>query len=249
MISYTNITNTSGDGGTAYRTGAATLAGGRTYCIPWVATARPLEILNEPDPAPKGQLACRSATDCYMVGLKERIQIQTNSGQAWQWRRICVTFRQRTLLNNMSPSFAWGIQTSSGVVRVLNDIFLSTSNAGGTFNDLFWQGKQSVDWSSYFTAKVDSDRFRVHYDKTRILRSGNSSGIMRNVKLWHPMRKTIHYDDEENGEHTDENFYCSGIDKGMGDYYVVDIISAGTGGTSSDLLTFDPEATLYWHER
>lgn len=248
MISYTNISNDGSDGGTSYHTGAALLKGNRQYCIPWVATARPMFRPGGSTTDAKGNQSGRSAQSCYMVGLKERIQIQTSTSMPWQWRRICFTFKARDLVNQNATNFAWTQQTSNGMVRTINDIFI-INPAGGTFNNFLWSGKQSVDWSSYYTAKVDTSRVNLLYDKTRIIRSGNDSGVMRNFRLWHPMRKTLIYDDEENGGIMDTDFFASSTRQGMGDFYVVDLISCGTGGSANDLLSFDPEATLYWHER
>lgn len=225
------------------------LAGGRTYIMPWIATARDLSnnagIINS-----TAEEASRTATTCYMRGLKEKIQIQTNNGTAWQWRRICFTYKGLQLLTGTNGDGTRQAfrETSAGFGRVLSD----WNNANAVVNPLLvalFKGQQGIDWRSYFTAPLDTRRVTVKYDKTRIITSGNASGVMRNFTMWFPMNKNIVYDDDEAGpDETTQNLSVSSK-QGMGDYYVVDIIAGGTGSGTSDALTFDPEASLYWHEK
>lgn len=245
MISYNNLA--AGTASSTYATGAATLVGGKTYMLAWIPTARPMTTsgglgytVNDP--------AGRTATRCYMRGLKERIQIQTNSGESWQWRRIIIYMKGNSFTSKDSGIFKWWHETSNGVVRTINDAF-QEATVGSVLNTLLWQGKQSTDWSSYFTAKVDNNSLTVVYDKTRILQSGNDSGIMRNFNMWHPINKNIVYADDEQGDLIGQTPYSVVGRAGMGDMYVFDIFAAATGAVNSDTLTFDPEATLYWHEK
>jgi len=57
------------------------------------------------------------------------------------------------------------------------------------------------------------------------------------------------YDDDESGDAEITKYQSTESKLGMGDYYIVDIILPGTGGTSSDLLQLRSTSTLYWHER
>lgn len=248
MLGYTNIANDSSDGTNSFHTGAAILRGGRTYIIPWIATARDL--------TPTGtafssvvQKAARTSTECFMRGLRERIQLQTNNGTSWQWRRICFTFKGGSLVNATAGSETqrYQIETSSGFQRVMTDMSLGT--AAEPLNGVLFKGLQTVDWSSYFAAKTDNSLVNILYDQTRIISSGNQSGVMRNYKLWHPMNKNLYYNEDEIGASTGSSVYSTQSKRGMGDYYVVDYIAAGTGATSSDLMSFEPDSTLYWHER
>lgn len=63
------------------------------------------------------------------------------------------------------------------------------------------------------------------------------------------MNKNLHYQSDEDGNNQSSSPYSVETKLGLGDYYILDIISAGTGATSSDRMSFDPEATLYWHEK
>ena len=63
------------------------------------------------------------------------------------------------------------------------------------------------------------------------------------------MNENLLYDDDEDGgEESAVNMSSKGK-YGMGDYYVLDIIGSGTGGTTSDRLSWAPTSTLYWHEK
>lgn len=63
------------------------------------------------------------------------------------------------------------------------------------------------------------------------------------------MRHNLVYDDDEAGSGESTSVYSVDNKQGMGDYFVVDIIQAGIGGTSSDLLSINATSTLYWHEK
>lgn len=247
MVAYGNLTGGSGDGGSNQRVGAQILTGARTYIIPFIATARDLTTFSGSKHVVSDQ-AARTATTCYMRGLKEKVQIQTSSGLPWQWRRICFTYRGATLIGTPQANYNWYAETSNGWMRTVNDFNTSTAAVGVLIGTLF-RGQQSTDWSSYFTAPLDPTRVNVKYDKTRIIQSGNANGVMRNYNMWHPMNSNLVYDDDETGDSEASRAFSTDGKAGMGDYYVIDIIAGGTGSSTSDLLSFEPTASLYWHEK
>lgn len=248
MLGYSNIATDSSDGTNKFHNGPAILKGGRTYIIPWIATARDMTPVDRVL-GTVAQKATRTSTECFMRGLRERIQVQTSDGTAWQWRRICFTYKGQYLVNATSGSETqrYQIETSSGMVRVMTDMSLGI--AAEPLNNILFKGVQGIDWQSYFAAKVDNTRVNVMYDQTRIICSGNQSGVMRNYKLWHPMNKNLYYNEDETGATTTDNVYSTESRRGMGDYYVVDYIAAGTGSVATNNLSFEPDSTLYWHER
>lgn len=246
MLVSTNTTASTPAGGTSFTNQTAVLVGGNTYIFPWVATARDNTIGTA-----SGNVfntADRTATTCYMRGLKERIQIQTSTGMPWQWRRICFTMKGDAI--NVWNETAYKLQqeTSNGWARVVSNTG-TTSNLYQYMMPLLFKGQQGVDWNNPFNAKTDNSRLSIKYDKTTSIRCGNSNGMMKEFIRWHPMNRNLVYDDDENGENKTEALYSVNGKAGMGDYYVVDIIAAGSGSTTSDQLSFNPSATLYWHER
>lgn len=217
----------------------------------WLCTARDNTLSSGGSLSNINDIAARTATACYMRGLKENIEISTSSGAPWQWRRICFSFRDPSVVLSGSgiPPY---LETSGGFTRLLAN-FTNTDSAGvsthGALTRLLFKGQQNVDWNDIRTAPVDSARVDLKYDKTHIVSSGNANGRVKLYKMWHPMNKTLVYDDDENGEATNPNVYSVGDKRGMGDYYVIDFLQAGMGATNSDSLNFNPTSTLYWHER
>lgn len=244
MLCATNIVPGSNDGSPNYFDQPAVLYGGRNYIIPWICTARTAE-------AGSPLQASRTKTEVYWRGVKERIQIQTNNGTPWQWRRIGFCSKRPDLRNSQNPTFSWARQTAAnnGWDRIVNDIVLLNSGLANSLLDLMFDGTQGVDWNDYFTAKLDKEQISVYYDRTFTFNPGNDNGVMKNFSLWHSMNKNMQYDDDENGGGMNYSPYSTTAKRGMGDYYIVDIIESGMSGDTDDRLTFHPQATAYWHEK
>lgn len=254
MLTYTNSTASSQAGGTTYSTEVpAIVTGGQTVrdaaTFLWCATARDNTTNSTNVRGTTFDSSTRTSSTPYMVGLKEAIEIQVSTGMPWQWRRICFTTKGSLGLT-YDAGQAVATETSNGYVRVVNQI---TGSAGGgqqyiLFERLF-RGQNTVDWNDVMTAKVDNTRVTVKYDKTCTLSSGNEDGFIRKYNRWHGMNKTLVYNDDELGGSTTAQQFSTIGKAGMGDYYVMDLFRARTGATTSDLLSFRPESTLYWHEK
>ncbi|QCX29474.1 capsid protein [Plant associated genomovirus 5] len=239
MRVYTNVVTPRDDAGTTYDAKPAILeafTGTSTtpnlYTFLWCATAR--VAINSTD------VCDRNDPYTYMRGLKERIEIPS-SGAPWQWRRICFT--KKGSFYPTTNSFRAYQFTSDGSVRVVNQI-----TNGYLYGELLdgVVGKDSID---PFSAKLNNQLLDIKYDKTISIQSGNDKGCLQVFKRWHPMNKTLLYQDEENGGDFNTAAYSTQSRQGMGDYYVVDIIQSGGGATKTDQLSFNPQATLYWHEK
>lgn len=194
----------------------------------------------------------RTSTTCYMKGFSEHIRIQTSSALPWFWRRICFTgkgplFAQSPTPINPEATYA---DTSNGMERLwLN---LSINNSPDYFNSitsLLFKGVSQKDWTDPLIAPLDTSRISVKYDKTQTFKSGNSVGTVAERKMWHPMNKNLVYDDDENGAATTTSYSSVQSKAGMGDYYIVDIFTSGSGGAASDIIRVDSNSTLYWHEK
>ena len=60
-----------------------------TYTLLWEPTWRNLYTPQSLQPTnPTSQ---RTSSTCFFVGVKDKIEISTTNGQAWQWRRIVFT--------------------------------------------------------------------------------------------------------------------------------------------------------------
>lgn len=253
MLTYTNSTAASQSGGTTYGVNPAIITGGSGVpaLFIWCATARDnVTGVSSGAKGTKFDQATRTASNCYMVGLKEALEIQVADGLPWQWRRICFTYKGGiSLLGSLpgtSSSFAPSLEVSSGYVRLLNQ--LPTANRS-TFETLLFQGVAGVDWSDQMTAKLDTERISVKYDKTCTIASGNEEGVIRKYNRWHNMGHNLEYDDDEVGGAMTTSSYSVNSKRGMGDYWVIDYFRPRVGSTSANQMLFNSEATLYWHER
>ena len=252
MAPYYNTNGSSPLTGLGGYTTSGTGGGAQAYTgLLWLATARDNTLGTGGVKGTVNDDSARTATACYMRGLKENIEISTSSGAPWQWRRICFTYRDPSILlstNALAPF----LETSTGFARYMTN-FTATDAASvsthGAITRLIFKGQQNVDWNDIRTAPLDNTRIDVKYDKTTIISSGNTSGKVKMTKMWHPMNKTLVYDDDENAQTENSAYYSVGDKRGMGDYYVIDFFQSGMGATSSDSINFNPTATLYWHER
>lgn len=219
----------------------------------WCATAQTNTSSTAPNPISAD--AGRTADLAYMRGLSEHIRIQTSSGVPWFHRRICFATRAVLFRVGVDPSptntvAAYYDDSSRGVQRwAQNSANNNTPNTLASWNAVIFKGGEGVDWSDRIIAPLDTTRIDVKYDKTWTITSGNANGTVKERKLWHPMNKNLQYDEDENGEQETSTYFSVNDKRGMGDYYVLDIIQAGTGGTVNDLMRLTYNSTLYWHER
>lgn len=253
MQSVTN-TNPLNGASIGFQNNGGTVNGAVGAIFVYCPTARDLSIFNGSAGA-VGQEAARTSTTCYMRGFSENIRVQTNSSQPWIWRRICIRFRGaqfQVAATGDSPTqpYVPYFENSNGMNRLwMNQLVNNMGNSISLELGLLFKGTRSVDWNDPITAAVDTRRVDVSYDRTRILQSGNANGIIRDFPLWHPMNKNLVYDDDESGDVENTSFYSVQDKRGMGDYYIIDFINGGAGGNSTDLMTLNSTASLYWHEK
>jgi len=247
MIAYSNITPANPQGSAAYtQTGGAVMPATQQYIMAWNATARTNNVASSSAGTVYDQ-ATRTATTCFMKGLREDCQVTTSDGLPWQWRRICFTLKGGTLFDTQTTGYVLSNADNQGVKRVVNTAY--GSGPVGVIQALLFRGQAGVDWSNLMTAPLDRTKVNIKYDKYRSIRAGNEAGTIRDFKMYHPMNKNLVYDDDENGGKMTTSGFSTESKPGMGDYYVVDCFQPRTGGTASSVLRFEPTATLYWHER
>lgn len=246
MVSWVALTPAPGANGSV-KADTITAATGGTYL--WRCTQRDRLPNSGPD---TNSVALRTSDICFMRGLKETIMLSTNSARTWFWRRICFTSKGHPFIGkDYNAEFAVETASEGWVRYVANlrgqspDVWTAARNAMTT---TLFRGARGIDWLDPHNAKVDNMMIKVMYDKSVMLRSGNDSGTMHRFKHWYPMNKNLYYENEESAEgETSGNVSIKGP-AGMGDYYIVDFIDC-VGGTTTDTITFLPQATLYWHER
>nr|QTE03660.1 MAG: capsid protein [Gemygorvirus] len=249
MMPYTNITAATQSGGTTYANGSAIITGGTSTTSPivWCATARDNEISAGGTAGNVFNEATRTATTCFMKGIRETVQIQVSDDVPWLWRRICFTYKGVNASLPSTNGFNLQAELSSGWQRVVNMV----PNAAyvTTLNGLLFKGSQYVDWLDAMTAPIDNRRVTIKYDKTRTIASNNEGGCIKKFNLYHPMNSNLVYDDDENGGGENVSFFSVQGKAGMGDYMIVDYFQPRTGSATTNRLSFNPSATLYWHEK
>ena len=239
-------------------TGAFVTPGIRPYVVPatlstmsiWSPTAMDM-TRGDGVLGTKEEMSTRTASTCFMKGLSERLRIETSSGLAWFHRRICIISHQRELAVNASP--ATYVDTTSGLQRLWRSLSADPSPEAAnqlTFLKTYlFRGTENQDWNDLITAPIDTNGVKVVFDKTWTLKSGNSNGIVAERKLWHGMNKNLYYDEDEDGSSMRNSYWCAPTMRGMANYFVIDIIMPGTGGTASDLMKITSTSTMYWHEK
>lgn len=115
MLNYTNVTSSSQTGSGTFTSAPAILTGGSStpFVAVWCATARDNTTSSTDRIGNKFDVATRTASLCYMVGLKETIEIQVADGLPWQWRRICFTFKgSNSLAGTLPPPWIYFLPRS-----------------------------------------------------------------------------------------------------------------------------------------
>lgn len=219
----------------------------------WCPSARELREIFENDRStvPSG----REETTCYLVGLKEKISILTNSSQPWRWRRIVFTHKGPLPLGEQFEGSRVYSTTTDVTGR---DTYFRTLaplpvTAKQPLVDYLFKGQGTgglgiQDWVDIITAPMDTTRIKTMHDRVTRIQSGNDSGVMRTYSRWHPVRKNIVYGDEEIGNQMLSSFFSTNSRPGIGDIYVLDIFTC-LSTAASDQLSFTPTATWYWHEK
>lgn len=225
---------------------------GDQYCFSlWCPTARDLTT-GTGNVGSVAFEAQRTATTCFMRGLKENIKVSTNTGACWMWRRICFTARSGNLIGDSSGTnpFKPYVDTSNGIGRQFFNLSINNQSLYlTTLKGLLFRGVETVDWNDILTAPVDNIRVDLKYDKYMKISSGNANGQVRDYRFWNGMNKNLVYDDDENGDVMSQAYYSVDDKRGMGDFYVLDIIVPAPNTTSSDILYASSTASLYWHEK
>lgn len=187
--------------------------------------------------------SARNAQTIYWRGIREHAEVVTSSGAAWRWRRVIFSTKANI------PNLVSNVETSNGWPRAMVEMSGDPpAPVRNQLESLIFQGQAGQDWSNVFHGKIDNKRVRVHYDKTRHLQSGNDRGKFYTFKQWIPLNKNMNYDDDERGKDESAQSYAAQGIGGLGDVYVYDMFECTTNDSTFQ-LSFNPMATLYWHEK
>lgn len=229
-------------------------ANGLTQVYGWIATAR--DNTNTPGvPAGGVDDSSRTADLCYMRGLKEYIGIESQSNLPFQWRRICFCFKGQEILRDRATTNVGTLYQEAsppGWMRTtthLAGIPVASTFVYDNIEEILFRGVKGIDFSDIMDAQVDHYRVDLKYDRTRSFQSGNDVGLLKKIKMWHPMNKNLEYNSDESAGGRIESVLSANTKRSMGDYYVLDFFRFATASGINDSIAFTPEAVLYWHER
>jgi len=235
--------------------GSLPIGVGDDYTLLWEPTAR--ERYTPTEDFPTAPANARSASTCFFVGVKEKIQVNTTNGQNWTWRRVIFTAKGPIIDGNYRDYTERSVDLSNGTTyyqransplptQMASDLHRLVFRGLGTNAD----GQIPRDWLNRFTAPVDTRRINLLYDKTVRISSGNGEGVEKYFTRWHPVRKNMVYDEREEGGEELNSSHSTRSKPGMGDLYIMDIIDGnGVGDTTTGSIYFNPQTTVYWHER
>lgn len=218
-------------------TGSKTMGSDRITFLIWRPTALTYdsELTTE---------TTRNAQTIYWRGVKERAEIATSSGAAWRWRRIVFEAKGLQVANLVT-----NVESSNGFGRAMVEMSGDPpGNIRNALQTILFQGVAGTDWTNVFNAKVDTRRVKLHTDRVRHLQSGNDRGRYYTFSQWMPFNKNMTYDDDEVGKDASDQSFASTGRTGMGDVYVYDMFECTTND-STHQLNFNPQATLFWHEK
>lgn len=268
MISISNTSSLGNSTPTDYirgnvyiRGGPAGVETGNGALFIWSPTARPINDNTNSENT-------RAARDVYHKGYVERTLLETNSGAPFFWRRIVVESKDPTSFtydadSNIDPPplvtyNPWYDNPNGGMARLWYNQFGNKSDPSDVrvrpaltsfYNELF-RGAANIDWWDTQTAKVDTDRFTLKYDRVRTIKSGNAEGAIVRTNFYLPLEGTMYYDHDETGGGTaTQSYLATSAKKGMGNIYIIDIFEGGFSSDDTDLLRIIPESCAYWHER
>lgn len=181
----------------------------------------------------------RGKTRTYFRGIKENVELFLPSACPLQWRRIVVS-SPLNVVNTVSYDTANVFQQGRTQTPQFSSYF--------AFLEVIMQGTFGIDYNNHFTAKIDTKRARVMYDKVRTISPKTTKGAIQKFKFWHPVNKSLIYDDEEEGGNINSSPWAV-QSPGNDNVYVIDLFANFNAALTTERARWAVQSTVYWHER
>lgn len=205
-----------------------------------------------------GQQNSRNTSDVFIKGFKESLRFVTSDGNEWVWRRICFSyFGANNDFDVPGLTFPFALPYHFDPVQTGYRRLWSKIDGGAITGEMqfvrdriygqVFKGTRGLDWSSAMTAPTDPRSVKIWFDKTTKIRGGNEESHFQMAPRWHPINKTLFYEDKDNGR----GQFSSPISRqnhGLGDYYILDMFFTAPSDAGV-LLSIQSDATVYWHEK
>nr|QCX29346.1 capsid protein [Plant associated genomovirus 1] len=199
-------------------------------------------------------VALRNSTRTYSKGYGESIQIRTNTGASWKWRRVVILNKNTTLYGTPgSPTPIYRDTAGTGMQRIVAP--LNNSQFAILTEQLIVGNPGSGDSVDIFAFKFDPNRCKVLYDKTVAFNGGNQYGWSRSFNQYFPIQKTVVYNETENADSETSNYLSApGALNSAGDILVIDFLACQSApdpasGAPVHSLSLTLDGRYYWHER
>lgn len=192
--------------------------------------------------------ASRNRRAVFLKGIGERVRWETNSstGSPMIVRRMVVS-------GNARIDLAVGVsgpetQPTHVVSNGNHFIGVGIGPMNVTVAELLFAGTYAKDWTDDTSARIDSRRWKIHSDKTFVVRSGNQNEAIMQRRFYDGINRTMTYDDEENGTDFTTSGWAAWSSQGhqQNVYIIYQVYNPGTSVIQPSITT---ERTLYWHER
>lgn len=192
--------------------------------------------------------ASRNLRQVFLRGISERVRWETNSttGTPMIVRRMVVSGIARIDLAVGVTSIV--TQPTHVVDNGNHYIGLGTGQMNINVAEVLFAGTYNRDWKDDMTARIDARRWKIHSDKSFVVRSGNQAEAIMQRRFYDPINKTLQYDDEENGFDVATSGWAAYSTQGHQQNVYI-IYQVYNPSTATIAPTVSLERTLYWHEK
>jgi hypothetical protein len=226
--------------------GTVTLVAGTNYYM-WCPTWR------QRRPASTDEHV-RANQEVFMRGIKDRVMV--SAAFSLVHRRVCFWSHER--IDDARPFTFEDPDVIDGNPYQRRNLVALYPNLDEELFEMLFKGTVNRDYSenSRWDTPLDNKRVKVVYDKQYTVTpnyqpgDGAQFGKTTTRKFWHPINRTIMYDDDEEGADVNGSGWSARTPESLGNYYVMDIFSTGQAidGSTDAVGSFMPESTTYWHE-
>lgn len=192
--------------------------------------------------------ASRNLRQVFLRGISERVRWETNTstGTPIIVRRMVVSGIARIDLAGGVSNIT--TQPTRVVTNGNHYIGLGTGPMNINVAEVLFAGTYNSDWKDDMTSKIDPRRWKIHSDKSFVVRSGNQAEAIFQRRFYDPINRTVQYDDEENGTDVSTSGWAAYSTQGHQQNVYI-IYQVYNPSTSTIAPSVSMERTLYWHEK
>ena len=157
------------------------------------------------------------------------------------WRRVVFWTHQRFEQFRTIEGLG-GTRFRLGVTYGVSDL------SAFDIQELMFKGSAGVDWDTTrpIDARLDTQRIRVVSDRKVNFNPNSEQGRYSLFKRWHPIRRKIIYDQQENGDDMTPNYWSTVSPTSSGNLYIVDFFGFPPGLGQGAAARLSIQSTVYW---